>query len=325
VKAVVVQQHGGPEVLALADRPEPAAGSGRVLVELRAAALNRRDTLVRAGAGPAYRFPLPLIPGSDGAGVRRDTGEEVVVLPSLRWGGTPGVAGPDFGILGGPDDGTYAELVAVPPENVFPKPPALTWEEAAALPLAALTAYRALFTVGGLRRGDAVVILGAGSGVSLAAIQLAHHAGARIAVTSSSAEKLARARELGAAVAVSYRDADWPAQIVDAFGAADVVVDSAGGTWQQSLETLRPGGCLVSLGATTAEQATVDVRGLYLQQKRILGTKMGSPQDFAALLGLIDEGAMRPVLDSVRPLDDAAAAHARMESGEHFGKLVLTL
>src|SRR5437763_1205716 len=149
MQAVVIQEHGGPEVLALAERPDPVAGPGDVVVELRAAALNRRDTLVRAGAGPAYRFPLPLIPGSDGAGVR-------------------------------------------------------------------------------------------------------------IAVTSASGEKLARARELGAAVGVSYCEADWPAQIVDAFGPADVVVDSAGGTWQQSLETLGAGGRLVSLGATTATEATVD-------------------------------------------------------------------
>lgn len=316
---------GGPAVLSHEQRPDPVAARGQVLVELRAAAVNRRDTLVRAGVGPAYRFDLPLVLGSDGAGVRRDTGEPVMILPSLDWGPSEHVAGPDFRILGGPDDGTYAELVAVPEENVFAKPRGLSWEEAAALPLAALTAWRALFTVAELSAGQRVVVLGVGSGVSLAAIQLAVHAGAGVAVTSSSEEKLARARELGADVAVSYRDAGWPAAVVEQGGRADVVLDSVGSTWADSLSMLAPGGRLVALGGTGGGEATLDVRSLYLQQQQLLGTKMGSPRDFAALLAAVERGAMRPLLDSVRPLADAAAAHERLESGAHFGKLVLTV
>ena len=312
-------------MLRLAEHPDPVPGPGEVLVELRAAALNRRDTYLRTGLGPAYDFPLPLILGSDGAGVRRDTGEEVVILPSLRWGPSETVAGPDFQILGGPTDGTYAELVAVPEANVFGKPPGLSWEEAAALPLAALTAYRALFPVGGLRAGEWVVILGAGSGVSLAAIQLALHAGARVAVTSSTGEKLRRATELGASVAVSYLDEDWPDALIDATGGADVVLDSIGSTWPQSLTVLSRGGRLVAFGATGGGEATLDVRRLYLQQKRVLGTMMGSPKDFAELLALVDDGAMRPIVDSVRPLEQAASAHERIASGRHFGKVVLAV
>lgn len=320
-----MHEHGDPDVLRLREHPEPAPAPGQVLVELRAAALNRRDTYVRAGSGPAYDFPLPLILGSDGAGLRRDTGEEVVILPALNWGASEAVVGPDFRILGGPDDGTYAELVAVPEANVFAKPKGLSWEEAAALPLAALTAYRALFPVGRVRAGEWVVILGVGSGVSLSAIQLAVHAGAQVAVTSSSEEKLGHARELGASVGVCYLDDDWPDALVEATGGADVVLDSVGSTWPQSLSVLSPGGRLVACGGTGGGEATLDVRGLYLKQKQLLGTMMGSPKDFAELLALVDDGAVRPVVDSVRPLERAASAHERIASGEHFGKLVLAV
>ena len=183
MRAVRVQEGGD---LRYEEAPDPVAGPGEVLVELRAAAVNRRDLLVRNPPGPAYEFDLPLIPGSDGAGVRRDTGEEVVIYPGLGWGPREDAAGPDWRILGGPDDGTYAELVKVPAENVFPKPARFSWEEAAAFPLAALTAYRALFEVGGLVDGESVLVLCAGSGVSTMAVSLAAQAGCRVLVTSSS-------------------------------------------------------------------------------------------------------------------------------------------
>ena len=323
MQAVVLEEHGPAEKLRLRQVADPSPLAGEVVVELRAAAVNRRDTLIRAGAGPAYSCPLPLVLGSDGAGIRRDTGEEVVILPSLRWGPSEQVAGPDFGILGGPSDGTYAELVAVPEANVFPRPTGLSWEEAAALPLAALTAYRALFPVGELRKGERLVVLGAGSGVSLAALQLAHHAGAHVAVTSSSPDKLERARDLGADVLVDYGELGWTDQLRSMTGGADIVLDSVGATWPESLEILKSGGRLVSCGGTRGGHVTVDVRAVYLQQKRILGTKMGSPADFQALLDLLSDGALNPIVDSVRPIADAAGAHARMEANEHFGKLAL--
>ncbi len=190
--------------------PDPVAGPGEVVVELRTAALNRRDLLVCKGI---YPFPLPLVPGSDGAGVRRDTGEEVVIYPALDWGDREEAFGSDFQILGGPRDGTYAELVAVPEANVFPKPARLSWEEAAALPLAGLTAYRALFSRGGLRAGETVLVLGAGSGVSTFAVQLAAQAGARVLVTSSSDDKIERSRALGAEAGVNYATEDWVAAV----------------------------------------------------------------------------------------------------------------
>ena len=168
-----IRVHEGDE-LRYETVPDPQPGSGEALVELRAAGVNRRDLLVRTGI---YPFPLPLVPGSDGAGVRRDTGEEVVIFPGLDWGDREDAPGPGFGILGGPRDGTYAELVALPVENLFPKPSGLSWAEAAAFPLAAVTAYRGLFTRGGLRSGETVLVLGAGSGVSTFAVSLAVQAG----------------------------------------------------------------------------------------------------------------------------------------------------
>ncbi len=318
MKAVLVREDG---VLSHEDVEDPVPGPGEVLVELRAAAVNRRDLLVRNPPGPAYRFPLPVIPGSDGAGVRRDTGEEVVVYPGLGWGPREDAAGPDWRILGGPDDGTYAELVKVPAENVFPKPARFSWEEAAAFPLAALTAYRALFEVGRLVGGESVLVLGAGSGVSTFAVSLAVQAGARVLVTSSSPEKIERARALGADGGVLYTEEGWP----ESAGPVDVVLDSVGTTWRDSLRALRRGGRLVVFGATGGPEVTLDVRAVYLNWESIRGTTMGSGRDFAALLRMVDTGSWRPVIDSVRPLAEAEAAHRRMQAGEHFGKLVLSV
>ena len=315
-----VRVHEGGE-LRYEQAPDPVAGPGEVVVELRAAAVNRRDLLVRNPPGPAYRFDLPLIPGSDGAGVRRDTGEEVVIYPGVGWGPREDAAGPDWRILGGPDDGTYAELVKVPAENVFPKPERFSWEEAAAFPLAALTAYRALFEIGGLVDDESVLVLGAGSGVSTMAVSLAAQAGCRVLVTSSSQEKIDRAKELGAEGGVLYTEDGW----AEAAGPVDVVLDSVGSTWRESAKALRRGGRLVVFGGTGGPEVTVDVRALYLNWQSIRGTTMGSARDFTGLLRMVKGGKWRPVIDSVRPLEEAAAAHERVQAGEHFGKLVLTV
>jgi len=314
-----VQVHDGGE-LRFETVADPVADPGEVVVELRTAALNRRDLLV---AGGTYPFPLPLIPGSDGAGVRRDTGEEVVIYPALDWGRREEAFGPDFQILGGPRNGTFAELVTVPEANVFPKPPRLSWEEAAALPLAGLTAYRALFSRGGLRSGETVLVLGAGSGVSTFAVQLAAQAGARVLVTSSSEEKIERSRALGAERGVNYANEAWVAAVKE-LGGVDLVIDSIGSTWPQSLDCLRPGGRVVVFGATGGTEAVLAVRPFYFGQWSLLGTMMGSPADFAGLLGALESGTWTPVIDSVSPLAEAARAVETMASGQHFGKLVLS-
>lgn len=321
--AVTITSFGTPEVLQAGEHPDPEVPPGWTLVELYAAGLNWHDCLLRQGV---YPFPAPLIPGADGAGRRRDSGESVIILPSLWWGADERAPGPQFEILGDSTAGTYAELVAVPEDNVFPVPPGWDFAHAAALALGATTAYRAMFTRGGLRPGETVLILGAGSGVSTVAISLATLAGARVLTTSSSPVKLARARELGATGGALYTEDDWPAQIRElADGGVDLVVDSAGATWPDSLSVLNAGGRLVSFGATAGDQATVAIRPFYFGQFSILGSTMGSPRDFAAMLELIaTEPGWRPEIDTVRPLDEAAAAHAQMERHDHFGKLILS-
>lgn len=324
MQAVLVREGG---LLSFEEVSDPVAGAGEVVVELRAAAVNRRDLLVRNPPGPAYEFPLPLVPGSDGAGIRRDTGEEVVVYPGLGWGERDDAAGPEWRILGGPEDGTYAELVKLPAENVFPKPARLSWEEASTLAVAGLTAYRALFTVGGLREGDTLLVLGAGSGVSTFAVQLAAQAGARVLVTSSAQEKIDRARELGADGGVLYTEGDWAEAARGLTGGrgVDLVLDAIGATWMESLRALRKGGRAVVFGGTGGPKVELDVRFVYLNWLSILGTTLGSPRDFGGYLRTVEEGSWRPVIDQVLPLEQAEAAHERMLRGEHFGKLVLAV
>jgi zinc-binding alcohol dehydrogenase/oxidoreductase len=324
VRAVRVQAGGE---LRFEDVPDPVPGPGEALVELKAASVNRRDLLVRFPPGPAYQFELPLVVGSDGAGVRRDTGEEVVIYPAFGWDDELGAGGPGWEILGGPRDGTYAELIAVPEANVFPKPARLSFEEAAALPVAGLTAYRALFPVGGVREGDTVLVLGAGSGVSTFAVMLAAQAGARVLVTSSSDEKIERARELGADGGVLYTDPAWPdhvRELTDGRG-ADVVIDSVGATWGDSLRCLRRGGRLVVFGGTGGPKVELDVRFVYLNWLSVLGTTLGSPTEFGRFLETVQQASWKPVIDRVLSLAEAEEAHELLKSGAHQGKIVLSI
>lgn len=331
MNAIQLTETGGPEVLALSTVPDPDAGPGEVVVELRASALNRRDVFLRKGIAPS---PLPVIPGSDGAGVVRSLGagaagvaegDEVVIFPSLGWGPGEAAPQPGFRILGGPDDGTYAELVRIPAENVMPKPKRLSWEEAAALPLAGLTAWRALISRAQLRPGETVLVLGIGGGVATFALHIARAAGARVIVTSSSDEKLGRAADLGANTGINYTADDWVDQVkAESGGGVDVVVDSVGSTWASSVNCLRPGGRLVVFGGTGGGKVEMMVRPVTAGQVSVLGTTMGSARDFAGLLAAVNSQEWVPVIDSVRPLAEAADAHAREEAGDHFGKLVLT-
>jgi zinc-binding alcohol dehydrogenase/oxidoreductase len=306
------------------EAPDPVAGTGEVLVELRAASLNRRDLLVRNPPSPVYDFPKPFVAGHDGAGVRRDTGEEVVVYPTVGWGSRDDV--PEGGkFIGGPLDGTFAELIAVPAENVFPKPARLSWEEAASLPVAGMTAHRALFPVGGLARGQTVLVLGAGSGVSTFAVAMAAEAGARVLVTSSSDEKIERARELGAEGGVLYTDGDWAAAVRElAPDGVDLVVDSVGTTWPESLRALRKGGRLVVFGGTGGPMVELDVRFVYLNYLSILGTTGASPRQFGEFLETVQSGSWQPVIDSVHRLAEAETGYARLVE-DHYGKIVLSM
>ncbi|MBY4575509.1 oxidoreductase [Gordonia paraffinivorans] len=324
MKAIVMSSFGGPEVLELGDRPVPVDRPGWVTVELRASALNWHDVLVRQGR---YGSALPHTPGADGAGVRTDTGEEVVVLPSLFWGDRTDAPGPDFDILGDHHPGTYADAVTVPEECLAPRPAGYSWEEAAALPLVGVTAYRALVTRAGLTAGESLLIIGAGGGVATMGVALGRAVGAQVFVTGSSESKIARARESGAAGGVRHGDDAWPehAKRLSPGGQGfDVVLDPVG-LWDKSVQALRPGGRLVVLGANVAEQAPMDVRSFYFGQYSLLGTTMGGPADFRGLLDLVAGGRVDPpMIAESHPLGSARLAHERLEAGGQFGKIVLT-
>ncbi|MEJ2560104.1 MAG: zinc-binding dehydrogenase [Anaerolineae bacterium] len=334
MKAIVLRQPGGPEQLGLEEIPTPEPGPGEVLIALQAAALNRRDILMRSW--PQMVDMMPFIPGSDGAGViaaigtgvdRLKEGDEVVIYPSLWWGIFESHPSEDFQILGGPTDGTYAQFIRIPAENVFPKPTHLSFEEAAAFPLAALTAWRALISKAQVKPGERVLIPGAGSGVATFALQIARLAGAQVYVTSHSDQKLQRAMDLGADGAVNYTQRDWPDEIRrisrDGF---EVVIDSVGAaTFNPALDLLMPGGRMVSFGSTSGTDASLEIRQLYRKQISLMGTTMGSPQEFAQVLTAVNGGNITPVIDSTFPLGEASAAHRRLEDQEQFGKVILTI
>ena len=329
MKAVRVAEYGALERLAPVDVAEPAGGPGLAVVRLRAAALNHRDLRIALTGG----FPTPFTLGADGAGelVRGEcswarVGDAVVINPGLHWGDDPRAHGPGFRILGGPSDGTFAEYVQVPVENVYPKPPRLTWAEAAAFPLAALTAYRALVTRAEVRPGETVLILGAGGGVASYNVQLARWLGARVLVTSSDDAKLERARALGAAAGVNYQQTDWLEEVrrlTDGRG-PDVIVDSVGAAeWSRTLQAVRPGGRIVFFGSTTGRHGDTEFSLFLQKQVDIRGTYMGSPEEFAAVLALVRRGVLRSVVDRVFPLAEAPAALAYLQSAQQFGKVVL--
>ena len=335
MKAIVLREIGGPEKLQLDTVADPTPGPGEVVVRLKAAALNHRDVWIRKGMYAGIK--LPVILGSDGAGVVESVGSgvnsprvgaEVVINPGLDWGDDPRVQGPNFRILGLPDDGTYAERIRVPASAVNSKPAGWTWEEAAALPLAGLTAYRAVVTRAQVKSDDTVLVTGIGGGVSLFALQIAKALGARVVVTSGSDAKLERAQKLGAVGGANYKKADWGTEVVKLLGGAgpDVVIDSVGGeTFGRCIDIAKPGARIVTYGATTGPVPQVEVRRIFWKQLSILGSTMGRPNEFAAMLALYAGGGPKPVVDQVFPLADAATAHRRMEEAGQFGKIVLQI
>jgi zinc-binding alcohol dehydrogenase/oxidoreductase len=333
VKAARLVRFGDPPEFELQEVPDPEPSPGTVVVALRTAALNRRDWWV--WTAPGYcRLPVTL--GSDGAGVVAAVGpdvdgwavgDEVVIDPTFGWGASEEHPTPDFDILGAPTDGTFAEKVAVPAANLAAKPKRLSWEEAGALNLGGLTSWRATVSCAGARSGTRLLITGAGSGVSTFAIQIAAALGARVFVTTSGEEKLDRARGLGAEGGASYVDGDWPERIRElAGGGLDAAVDSFGGpSWEGALRCLRVGGTLVSFGDTSGPATTLTTAEVYWQWRRVLGTSMGSPREYRALLRHVESAAWRPVIDRVFPLAELAQAARRLEAPDRFGKVVLAI
>jgi NADPH:quinone reductase-like Zn-dependent oxidoreductase len=336
MKAVRLTDLEGPESLSYEDVPEPEPGSGETVVRLHAAALNRRDVFATRGQYPGAKpDALPVTLGSDGAGevaARGDgaegpaEGSEVVINPALFWGGDPSMPGKEYRILGLPDDGTFAQFVKVPSDHVFPKPSHLSHEEAAALPLGALTAYRALVTRGALQEGETVLIPGVGSGVATILVQLAVAMGARVFVTSGSEEKLERAKELGAEGGVSYENDGWSKELKRMSGGIDLSVDHVGGDGFDALVSLaKPGSRIVTFGATVGPKVTLVMPRVFLKHLTILGTAMGTAEEFGAMLDLVGEKELRPLISETFPLEEAAAAMNYMEDGGGMGKIVLSV
>lgn len=339
MKAIVLHGVGEPEEAKLEEVADPTPGTGEVLVRLRAAALNHRDVYITRGQYAGLKFPIT--PGSDGVGeiaaLGSDVsgmavGDAVVINPSLDWGDDPRIQGPHWRILGLPDNGTFAEMVVVPASSIYPRPAALSDEEVAALPLAGLTAYRALVTRGQARAGETVLVLGIGGGVATFALLIAKHLGARVLVTSGSDAKLERARALGADAGFNYTSGDWSKAARAASGGAgpDLVIDGTGGaTLDRALDAARPGGRVVTYGATTGAVPELQARRIFWKQLDVRGSTMGSPEDFRAMLALFAGsargGGLRPCVDQVFPLAEAGAALRHMESASQFGKIVLRI
>lgn len=306
----------------LSDVDAPVAKDDETIVTLKAAALNRRDYWISQGLYPGVQTPCIL--GSDGAGVVGD--REVILCPGLDWGANEAAQQSSFRILGMPDDGTFAEQVALPSNLVFDKPAHLSWPEAAALPLGGLTAYRALMTQGQLQSGQLVLITGIGGGVSTLALQFALAAGARVVVTSSSEQKISRAVNMGALTGANYRQENWARELRDKHGQVDLVIDSAGGPgYNEVIGLVKPGGRIVNYGATAGPPQNLDMFKLFWNQIHITGSTMGSPQDFANMLKLVSEHQIHPVVDRIAPLSEGAALIDSMGRMSQFGKMVLEI
>lgn len=321
MKAVRLHETGGPEKLLIEDVAEPKARAGETVVRVRAAALNHREVFITRGLYPNIHLPCTL--GADGAG--EIDGRAIVIDPTFGWGDDERVWRPDAHILGVPGDGTFAQYVAVPAQNVYDKPAHLSFEEAAALPLGGVTAYRALFTRGELREGETVLITGVGGGVQTFALLFAKAAGARVIATSGSDEKLGRARALGADVTLNYRtDPDWHKAARKA-GTIDLAIDSAGGdTFSKITSIVRWGGRIVTYGGTTGD-SKIRMFPIFWDQLDIRGTSMGSPADFRAMLDFVNGHKIKPAIDRIYDMDDVVAAVERMDDAEQFGKIVLRI
>ncbi|MBZ5723829.1 MAG: zinc-binding dehydrogenase [Acidobacteriia bacterium] len=340
MRAARIHQHGNPEVLVYEDAPEPKIKADEVLVRVRACALNHLDLFVRAGI-PGMKFAMPRILGSDIAGEIVETGGLCErAKPGWRVLLSPGmscrqcaqcVSGNDnlcrrYNVFGYGRDGGNCELVAAPEYTAIPIPDGLSFEDAAGAPLVFLTAWHMLMARAKLRPGEDVLVLAAASGVGMAAIQIARLFQCRVISTAGGEQKLARARDLGAAHVIDHYRQDISAEVKKITGkrGVDVVVEHTGSaTWSKSLESLAPGGRLVTCGATTGFDAQIDLRYLFSKQWSVLGSFMGTMGELHQVLRFVFGGQLKPVIDRVYPLGEIRAAHERLEKKEQFGKVIV--
>jgi zinc-binding alcohol dehydrogenase/oxidoreductase len=346
MKALVITNKNKP--LEVQEVTRPVAGAGEAIVRVYAAALNHRDVWIQKGQYAGLKYPV--VPGSDGAGVVVEVGgaagsagvapgegvarargesdwvgKEVIINPSLDWGKSADYQDPaGFRILGLPDDGTFAEYVRAPLANLVEKPVDLSFEEAAALPLAGVTAYRAVMTRAQVKAGEKVLITGIGGGVALFALQFALAAGAEVIVTSGSPDKLDKAMAMGATGCANYGEPGWVDTLKSLAGAFDVIIDGAAGDGMNDLFDLAsPGGRVVFYGATRGNPTNIVARRIFWKQLNVLGSTMGSPADFGSMVDFVGQHSIRPVIDTVFSFEEGEAALRWMDDARQFGKIVI--
>ncbi|WP_026967087.1 quinone oxidoreductase family protein [Algoriphagus terrigena] len=332
MKAIVLQRNLDSKI-ELVSMPDPELMPGEALVRIKAAALNHRDEWCRQGLYPNLSDGVVL--GSDGAGVVEKVcdesnsawiGKEVIINPAMFWGEDQRAQSKDFKILGMPRNGTFGEYIAIPVDRLHHKPEHLTWEEAAALPLAGLTAFRALTYQGQAKAGDQVLVTGIGGGVAQFAAQYAKALGVTLSVSSSRSAKLEKAKALGADFGFNYLEPDWIEQALQAAGGFDVIIDGAAGDAINNLiHVCKPGGRIVLYGATMGIPNKLEARKVYWNQLKIMGSTMGSDRDFRQMVAFVEEKGIRPELDQIFSLEEAEKAFEKMKAGDQFGKIVFKL
>jgi len=329
MKAITLENINEP--VSIKEMPKPEPSEGELCIELKASALNHRDVWVQKGMYPG--MSLPCVLGSDGAGVVVSTGsgvnedwlgKEVVINPGMNWGDNLDVAGKGFQILGMPRNGTFSDFIVIPAEYVYEKPAHLNFEEAASLPLAGVTAYRAMFTKAGLSEGKRVLITGIGGGVALMALVFAKALDCEVFVTSGSDEKIEKAKSLGADGGINYKQEKWAKVLSKSDGFFDVIIDGAGGGGFAGLIDLAaPAASIAIYGGTAGNISGILPAKVFFKQVKIMGSTMGTPSDFENMLQLVDKYKITPVIDSTYSLQDAEQAFRKMDSGKQFGKIVL--
>lgn len=317
----------------LSEIGRPEIGSNDVLVRIKAAALNHRDEWCRQGLYPNLKNGVVL--GSNGAGIITEVGaevdaswigKEVIINPAMNWGDDQKVQSKDFKILGMPDNGTLAEFVKVPGDRIHPKPSHLNWAESAALPLGGLTAYRAVCIQGQIKKGDMVLVTGFGGGVAQFAVKFALANGAEVYVSSSKAEKITKAKELGVKSGFDYREENWPEKALEETGGFDLIIDSAmGDTIDNLIKVIKPGGRIVFYGATKGNPKGFQARKVFWNQIQLIGSTMGSDLDFMQMLEMVKEKNIVPVIDHIFDLEDSVRAFDRMKDGHQTGKIVIQI
>lgn len=330
MKAAIFKGKEFPLTIEEVKKPKPV--KDQVLIKLKYAALNHRDVWIMQEQS---QLSSPIILGSDGSGVIEDVGDdadpmlvgaEVIINPSLEWGNNPVVQGDSFKILGFPDNGTFAEYIVVSKKYIFEKPEHLSFEESAAVPLAALTAYRALFTKARLRAQEKVLITGVGGGAALWLLQFAVAYKARVYVTSGSSDKIEKAKSFGALGGFNYKDPEWVQKAKKDAGGFDIIIDSAGGDqFGKFIDLALPGGRIVNFGRTAGNITDLYTRDLYSKQLSIHGTTMGTRDEFLSMLDFIESRNIKPIIDKTFSLNDINKAFDHMQNGQHFGKILLKI